>query len=216
MDKSTETKINRFIDKLAQVEVGNNVYNQYSYTEPENAIRRHNLKLYLSEIYHLNPQYLLLSEAPGYKGMRLTGVPFTSEIKLLEGITPWGIFGSEKGYSKTSEFQQPQKEQSATIVWDTFVSLNQVLLSWPSFPFHPHKAESQWSNRKPTPEEVQIGQEFFTELAEIFGIKKFIAVGRVAQKILLNKNISYDYVRHPANGGKNKFQEGLFGTIRNK
>ena len=44
--------------------------------------RRENLKLYLEKMKKLNPSFLLLGEAPGYKGCRLTGIPFSSE-KIL-------------------------------------------------------------------------------------------------------------------------------------
>ncbi len=35
----------------------------------------------------------------------------------------------------------------------------------------------------------------------MFGIKKFLAVGRKAESTLLKMNIDAPYIRHPANGG---------------
>ena len=69
-----------FIQKLARVKFDrNDVFNHLSFGEPLNAVRRKNLELYLSDLASRKPTVLLIGEAPGYQGSRLTGVPFTSE-----------------------------------------------------------------------------------------------------------------------------------------
>ena len=79
-------RMQNFVEHLAEVDYLLNVFNQYSYLHEENSIRRRNLLLYLRQMELLNPRILLVGEAPGYQGCRLTGVPFTSEYILLKGI----------------------------------------------------------------------------------------------------------------------------------
>lgn len=211
---SFQPKINKFIEKLAKTEVSLNTYNQYSYQKPENEIRRKNLGLYFKEVYKFKPKYLLLSEAPGYQGARLTGVPLTSEYILLNGIESLGIFGRNKGYRKTKEFDRERKEPSATIVWKAIAESKQLPLLWGSYPFHPHETDNIWSNRRPSPDEVKLGQQFFKELNNIFGIKEIVAVGRVAQSSLNSLGIECKMIRHPANGGAKLFRQGLFKILK--
>src|SRR5574344_205729 len=104
--------------------------NLYGGNNSNSLIRKHNLKLYLQKMKTLNPNILLLGEAPGYKGCRLTGVPFTSE-KILKNH-PFFI-------NQDFQFinQQPESEKSATIVWDTLQNFKNIPLIWNIFPFHP-------------------------------------------------------------------------------
>ncbi|WP_207653606.1 hypothetical protein [Clostridium peptidivorans] len=94
MIKNIET----FVEELALIETMPNVYNQYSYEQEENFIRRENLMIYLKQMYKLKPKIILVGEAPGYRGCRLTGVPFTSEHLLMNNISGLEIFGRENGY----------------------------------------------------------------------------------------------------------------------
>lgn len=75
-----------FVEELASIKVTPNVYNQYSYGHQENYIRRDNLLTYLIQMYKLKPRVILVGEAPGYRGCRLTGVPFTSEHLLMNNM----------------------------------------------------------------------------------------------------------------------------------
>ena len=68
---------------------------------------------------------LLLMEAPGYRGCRLTGVPVTSRKVLLEGAPALDIFGRQAGFRDVADvgFERVYGEQSATIVWNTLSDL---------------------------------------------------------------------------------------------
>ena len=101
----------RFIEDLSKVKLPINVFNPYSYDYDENLLKRKNLFLYLQQMAKLNPHVLLVGEAPGYRGCRLTGVPFTSEFILLNGIDEIGLFGKLRDYQKTNEFEKVWKEQ---------------------------------------------------------------------------------------------------------
>ena len=71
------------------------VFNPYAGVDELSAMRRHNLSLYLRRMAERQPRLLLLGEAPGYRGCRVTGVPFTSESILLDEACSLGLFGAE-------------------------------------------------------------------------------------------------------------------------
>jgi uracil-DNA glycosylase len=127
---------------------------------------------------------LLVAEAPGYRGTRVSGVPLTSERQLM-GSGP--------------------AEATATIVHSVLAELGlagEVLL-WNVVPTHPGDARS---NRPPTRAEVEAGLPFVRELAHG---RRVVAVGRVAERAL-----GGPYVRHPSHGGATAFRAGLESVLR--
>lgn len=141
------------------------------------ASRRLRLAAYLEA--RANAPFLLVGEAPGYRGARISGIPFTSE-RQLTGSGP--------------------AEATATIVQRVLAELGlaELVLLWNVVPTHPGTATS---NRAPTRIEVEQGLPFAEELADG---RRVIAVGRVAAAAL-----GADYVRHPSHGGLAGFREGL-------
>jgi uracil-DNA glycosylase len=206
-------EINEFIEALTRIKSPNSFFNQYSYDMSINSVRRNNLFLYLQQMANFNPQILLVGEAPGYRGCRLTGVPFTSEYILLDGLEPIDLFGESRGYCKTDELEKPSKEASASIFWETLVTTSRIPLIWNAFPFHPFQAENEQSNRKPTKIEIAIGQEFLQELIRLFDIKIVVAVGNTAEVSLNAMGIACQKVRHPSYGGKTMFTNGINSVI---
>lgn len=148
-DEAASSVIAGFVEELAFTDVTPNVYNQYSYQYQENSIRRDNLLIYLNQMYELKPKVILVGEAPGYRGCRLTGVPFTSEHLLMNNMEGLGLFGKEKGYRLASNKEKLLKEATATIIWETLIKHDAVALGWNAFPFHPHKKDNEKSNRAP-------------------------------------------------------------------
>ncbi|HEY2741511.1 MAG TPA: uracil-DNA glycosylase [Gaiellaceae bacterium] len=167
------------VDRLARARIGE-TYNQYagsphlcerlgSYLEAQRAAR-----------------VVLVGEAAGYRGARVSGIPFTSE-RQLTGAGP--------------------AEATATVVHRVLAQLGvegDVLL-WNVVPTHPG---SETSNRRPTREEVQAAAPFLEELTRG---RTAVAVGRLAAAAL-----DAPYVRHPSHGGAAAFEAGLqraFATI---
>ncbi|QAA35191.1 uracil-DNA glycosylase [Clostridium manihotivorum] len=203
----------RFIEDLAATEVTSNVFNQYSYEYEENAIRRDNLLIYLKEMSILKPKFILVGEAPGYRGCRLTGVPFSSEYLLINNMEGMNLFGEDKGYKLPIESDKLLKEPTATIVWQTFIKYDVKVLGWNAFPFHPHKEGNRESNRTPLKKELLIGEKPLIEIIRLFNIEKVIAMGNKAEESLNKLGISCHKVRHPAQGGKNDFVQGIKSII---
>ena len=69
-----------FVDRLAAARIGG-TFNQYADSE----LRRERLAHYLRE--RRRARVLLVGEAPGYRGARVSGIPFTSE-RQLSGTGP--------------------------------------------------------------------------------------------------------------------------------
>jgi uracil-DNA glycosylase len=184
-------------------------FNQYNSINPEvdlpnaNEIRRENLGQYLRSFTE-RPAILVVGEAPGWQGCRFSGVPFTSEYQLCNGILPFnGVQSSKKS--------SPYKENTATIFWEYMYRYHPKFFAWNCIPFHPHKPNDFLSNRnKISRKEILKYLELLIEMVSIINPKKILAVGRKAEFALKNmKDISFEYVRHPSHGGANAFKMGM-------
>ena len=205
--------IDSFIQQLATMPPPANAYNPYyiDSPNPNNALRRRNFERYLKALHARSPSVLMVMEAPGYRGCRLTGVPVTSRKLLLEGVPEVGMFGIEQGYENPTdtEFARIQGEQSATIVWGLLRELRVVPVIWNTYPFHPHRPDEPLTNRKPRKPEIAIGMPFVEQMITMFTPQHVIAVGNVAYDTLTSMGVNCDKVRHPAQGGKNDFVAGM-------
>jgi len=206
-----------FIRGLAETEVPSSAFNEYAKSgdlAPANAVRRRNLDLYLRQLDELQCDTMLVGEAPSYRGCRLTGVPFVSERIMLEGVSIGSradrtILGAAAGYRLCGETDRPSTEASATMVWGTIRAIEPLPLLWNAFPFHPFQAGNRNSNRMPAAGELAIGSRFVEWLLELFAIRRVIAVGNRAEASLLRLGVEHTKVRHPSQGGKGKFVEGV-------
>lgn len=215
MTKPGDNQIGALIRDLSGAELAGDAFNQYAPGDANNVIRRANLRLYLRALAARRPKALLLMEAPGYRGCRLTGVPVTSRKVLLERLPALGMFGREAGYRDVADagFERVYGEQSATIVWNALADLRALPLIWNAFPFHPHRAKKADSNRKPRLGELVIGAEFLRRLLAMWDFDQVIAVGNVAYETLQRLNLDCQKVRHPAHGGKHDFVAGLAESL---
>lgn len=171
-------RADRFVSELAAARIGATCN---FYREGERAeLRRARLVAYLESRSHA--RLLLVGEAAGYRGARVSGIPFTSERQLTGA---------------------PPGEASATIVQRVLAELGLVedTLLWNVVPTHPHLPGHPASNRPPTGAEVVAGAPFLAELARG---RVVLAVGRVAERAL-----AAPYVRHPSRGGAAAFREAL-------
>jgi uracil-DNA glycosylase len=165
----------RFVEELAAADIGT-TFNFYRDGPRANLLRRR-LETYLEA--HTQAVLLLVGEAPGYRGARISGLPFTSE-RQLTGAGP--------------------AEPTATIVRAVLreLELEDDVLCWNVVPTHPG---TESANRRPTRAEIHAGRRFLERLANG---RRVVAVGRLAQAAT-----GAPYVRHPSHGGASAFREGL-------
>ena len=200
------------INELAAAEVSDRATNQFSRTVGDlqgNAIRRRNLRLYLEEISA--PTMMLIGEAVSYRGGRLTGIAFVSETVMLAGVDARSgrILGADRGYRKATPGPRLSTEASATMVWETIAKIAPLPLLWNAFPFHPFHPGRPDSNRVPSAAELLLGQPFIERLLRLFPIERVVAIGNQADLSLTKLGIAHEKVRHPSQGGKQLFVEGM-------
>jgi uracil-DNA glycosylase len=213
-------RFDKFLNDLADVEVSDRACNQFSRAAGDlhgNAIRRRNLRLYLEELERIGPRMLLIGEAVSYRGGRLTGIAFVSETVMLGGVeTKSGrVLGADRGYRKATAGPRLSTEASATMVWGTIREIEPLPMLWNAFPFHPFHAGQPDSNRVPSANELLLGQPFIERLLSLFPIETVVAIGNQASLSLTKLGIAHDKVRHPSQGGKNLFVEGMARLSQN-
>jgi uracil-DNA glycosylase len=171
-----------FIERLADARIGT-TFNFYR--EGERApLLRARLHDYLA--CRLTAPILLVGEAAGYRGARVSGLPFTSERQ----VTGAGL-----------------AEATATIVQRVLAELelgDRVLL-WNVVPTHPHHPGRPDTNRPPASAEIAAARTFLDALAPG---RRVIAVGRLAAR-----ELGVPGVRHPSHGGAAAFRAGLAEAI---
>ena len=160
------------VERLAGAQIGQ-TFNQFASSELCRARLREHL------VDRAGAPLVLVGEAAGFRGARVSGIAFTSE-RQLTGTGP--------------------AEATATIVHRVLVEIgieDDVLL-WNVVPTHPG---TPISNRRPTREEIRDSRPF---LAEVVRGRRAIAIGRLAAEAL-----GAPYVRHPSHGGAQAFADGL-------
>jgi uracil-DNA glycosylase len=167
-----------FVDALAATSFGS-AYNFYRDGEGAE-LRRQRLGAYLRD--RVDAELLLVGEAPGFRGARVSGLPFTSE-RQLTGAGP--------------------AEATATIVQRALAELDLLehVLLWNVVPAHPHLPGRPETNRRPQAAEIVAGLPFVRTLARD---RRVVPVGRVAGDAL-----GLPWLRHPSRGGAAAFRCGL-------
>ncbi len=203
--------LNGFVRWVARTTAPENSINPYAHNGTRgNAARRHNLAQYLCQMAQRKPKLLLVGEAPGYRGLRETGIPFSS-TKLM---------GSHPFFQSLNLREIPdapgRAEASATIMQDTLDTLNINPLLWNAYPFHPHKPRHPQSNRKPTAGELRLGANFLYWIIDYFAIDAIVAVGNSAEHTLQALQIPNTKVRHPSRGGAIMFREQLAAFVNGR
>lgn len=204
----TQDSINAFVERLAVSPAGPNSVNPFDHTDSDNTIRRRNLALYFEQLADHQPATLLLGEAPSYRGMRITGLPFTNTTILQRGIPQFGMLGSANGYA-VPDAPRVAAEPTATVMWNALVELDFLPVLWSAYPLHPHRPGNPLSNRTPSVREAREWAWSWQALMDVFSIRSVVAVGNVAHDITLESGRSVPRVRHPAHGGREKFTLGL-------
>jgi len=198
-----------FYRKLERQKNTLTVFNPY-----RNPYNLENLKCYIEQVFSASgPRIMLVGEAPGYKGGRLTGVPFSSGKLYSEVDHPF------LEALRTKLILDPDtltSENTASVVWRYLQNKQQVPLFWNAFPFHPHPSRIQKKNRGPNRAEIKEGAYYLQVLVEAYKPDVIAGLGRAgtacAQSVLPDEDIQY--IRHPSYGGKADFIAGMDKIFR--
>ena len=205
MPRSNQS-ISRFIDQLCSDAHGNGVFNPYRESH-----KAENLRHYLEAVIARNEarnekRVLLVGEALGYRGGKITGIPFSCgqifdrfHHPLLKQLKP------------LIELDVVESENTATIVWDYLATKKRTPLFWNAYPFHPYPKGQPEKNRAPNAAEVAKGVGYLQQLAEIYQPELIAGVGGkgfgCARKAFPERTVHL--LRHPSFGGKADFIEGM-------
>jgi uracil-DNA glycosylase len=171
------------VARLAWARIGE-THNQYA----DSPARRERLVAYLAS--RANAPIVLVGEAAGYRGARVSGIAFTSE-RQLTGAGP--------------------AEASATIVHRVLreLAIEDDVLLWNLVPTHPHRTGEPFTNRRPTRAEIVASRPFLEALGGSGPSNRLLlGVGRLAQR-----ELGGPYVRHPSHGGAGAFRATLAACL---
>lgn len=154
---------------------------------------------------------LLIGEAAGYQGCKVSGIPFTSERLILAGAIPRVAVPA----GRLSSRNRPWSEPSATTVWKTLHALGiaERTVLWNAYPWHPHKPGAPHSNRTPTRAERLAGLPVLEALLRVIPGVRMFAVGRNAESSLAELGMEATALRHPSMGGARTFAAQLHAAL---
>ena len=115
----------------------------------------------------------------GYRGGRRTGIPLTDEVHLDEA----GRLLGDISYTKATT-GAAVAERTAAIVWRMLTRVNQPVMLWNVFPFHPHDANDPMSNRCHSRLERETTWPLLEALIEMLQPRQIVAIGRDAHMAL--------------------------------
>lgn len=200
----TGARFEAFWAALDAVPVADDAEALYSPDSDEGRLRRANLAAYLDRV-GAEADTVLVAEAPGWRGMTNTGIPFTSMRELdtlgFDVLVP---------PSPTAPWEASSRVVHAALTdWS-----GPLPVAWAIFPHHPFVAPDRLTNRTPRPSEVRDGAPVALALLRALQDARgeahpvrVVAVGRKAQGALALAGIDAVAVRHPAQGGAAQFTE---------
>ena len=202
-----ETALKEFVGALTDRNSTDTSYNPYLLES-----NRNNLCHYLMTVFaQPGRRFMLVGEALGYRGGRLTGIPFSSERLLRQKTHPF-----LRSLGEHLELTGDSSEATATLVWGALANRRRIPLFWNAFPFHPHQPGDPGSNRAPHAAEIAEGQVYLQRLVSLYRPVRIAGLGghgyRAVTRALPDTPIAQ--IRHPSYGGKHDFRQGLARLLR--
>lgn len=206
-----------FVSRLADL-CFDDAFNPYRDVCPDHDLpdapmrRRQNFQVILESALTNGVDSLWVARDLGYRGGRRTGLALTDETHLqshAELLRTGGLSRATKG--------PPMSERTATIVWTMLHSIGQPIFLFNVFPLHPHLAGDSLSNRSHTRKEAQACQPLLQWLVDTLEPRLIVALGRDAQRSLIESKVEVIAVRHPSYGGQATFiadVERIYGISR--
>src|ERR1051326_4767676 len=203
--------VDEFVGQLSSISLPN-VFNPYrdvcsvSDHPGSPAIRRQNLRFFLNAVLKREARSVWLGRDLGYLGGRRTGIALTDEFHLATLEKTFGVVGLLK--ATTSE-EAATKERTATEVWKLLTKINEPIVLWNAFPFHPFDEDQPLSNRRHTAQEFDLCRQILATLLEWLEPETVIALGADAEAAVLNIGRKCERVRHPSYGGQTDFDREI-------
>lgn len=195
-----------FVSELATHQ-GDRVFNPYSDVcdiydkDNANHIRSRNLEVILDSFSNRQVDAIWIGRDLGHRGGRRTGLALTDEGNLKTASEMWQVNLNQATNGEVLY------ERTAANIWNLMTKIDKNIFMWNVFPFHPHEADNQFSNRSHTSKERDIGLEILAALIKIIRPQRIVAIGNDAFKCSL-RIFDHDQiykVRHPSYGGEREF-----------
>ena len=174
-------------------------------------IRRENLAKYLSAHQLIGSSELWVLEAPSKRGALRTGVPLTSESKLVELSKKLGVSPPfARATNGAADFAAVS--QTSQAVWEA-IGDGKMPVLWNAIMLRPHTGDLTHT-RNPSRDELRKHAPILVTLVDWLKPKSIVWVGRKAERIADYAKLVGKTVRHPANGGKSDFLHGILTIQR--
>ena len=205
----TQALVSRFLGLLTQPS-GPHTFNPWTDLDPTTdadpnapAQRLARLRAHLDG----NPRWILIGEAPGYQGCKVSGIPFTSERLLREGAIP-------RIDLKGAAPQHADASLERTLGDDCVGHTPRARYRRSHHPVErlslaPPQARQSALQPNTHAGERESGRPVLLALLKAFPNARLFALGRQAEHTLAALGISATPLRHPAMGGATKFRAGL-------
>jgi hypothetical protein len=168
------------------------------------AVRRANLRTYLSAIEALEVDTIWMGRDLGYRGGRRTGLALTDELRLTD------LARAYPGASPSKATRGPAvAERTAAEIWGVLCRLARPPLLWNVFPFHPHEPGDPLTNRRFSAAELAQVTELNRALLDWLGIERVVCIGQDAAAYAQSFGVAVECVRHPSYGGVQDFRAGM-------
>lgn len=200
---------NKFVSAISQIRLPR-VFNPYAdrceIHDRPNApeVRRRNLEGLLSHAIRTDTKTIWVARDLGYRGGRRTGVALTDEAHLGDlGALYCGVQIEKATYGAVVA------ERTAAIVWRMLRAIGKPVFLWNVFPLHPHQRDAPLTNRCHTREERNATEPLIRALIDMLRPTDIVAIGRDAQRGLIELGIDATPIRHPSYGGQTEFTDGI-------
>lgn len=167
-------------------------------------VRRRNLVRCLEAALATKVDTIWIARDLGYRGGRRTGIPLTDEIHLSKAESLMGGISLDRATTGPVV-----AERTAAVVWEMLSRINQPVVLWNIFPFHPHEENDSFSNRCHTRSERDATWPILMALIAMIAPRRIVAIGRDAATALAGSSIPVHLVRHPSYGGQSEFMAGI-------
>lgn len=205
-------KISSFLEQLKNYQ-SSCIFNPYLevcsiYDNKNSPIYRADLLEKMLNKAHSNTvEAIWLGRDLGHRGGRRTGFALTDDLNLENHLKRWQL---ESNYQK---IENPMKEQTATVIWESLNQIDANIFLWNLFPYHPFdetQSSTPFNNRCHNQAEGEFGIVLLKNLVDIIQPNYVLAIGNDAYYGANNHlDIEVKKVRHPSHGGQNLFKEQI-------